>query len=478
MRLRICLAVGCLALEVSSRALAQSEPEVSAPPAAPVGAEPARPRGAEDRPDLPEITDQMLEPVPPPARVLKSWQEALELVRTRNTSLATARAQVLTAQAQARLALAQSLPSLVANGVVQRSLLFGRGIGRTADRFIPNARQPQQATIWSAGLSFRQRLLDVQSWYDQDTASLAVDANLALVQDTQRVAMGALADTLVTVITAGRLTDVSRVSLRSNLSTLDLTRRRARLGAASAVDVLRSEQEVVSNRADVVQADEGLRRAREALGMALGFPMPWGISPDIQIDQLAADARAVCSPVDSTDDRSDVRAARAQLAVSERAVKSVDLGYSPTLDLTSDYNYNTSIGLARPSSWQVGAVLTVPLYDGGATAATRVSAHAQAEASIQRLTETQRRAQLEATQSQRAITVARANFEVSQKARDIARESARLARIAFVHGTGTSFDLVESARRMRLAEIDLTIKEFEVIRAEITALLALSNCTL
>jgi hypothetical protein len=38
--------------------------------------------------------------------------------------------------------------------------------------------------------------------------------------------------------------------------------------------------------------------------------------------------------------------------------------------------------------------------------------------------------------------------------------------------------LVESARRQRLAEIDVTIKEFEVVRARIAALLALSNCSL
>jgi hypothetical protein len=74
--------------------------------------------------------------------------------------------------------------------------------------------------------------------------------------------------------------------------------------------------------------------------------------------------------------------------------------------------------------------------------------------------------------------VAEANFAVSRQARDIAEESARLSRIAFVHGTGTSFDLVESARRQRLAEIDVTIREFEVVRAKVSALLALSNCDL
>ena len=103
---------------------------------------------------------------------------------------------------------------------------------------------------------------------------------------------------------------------------------------------------------------------------------------------------------------------------------------------------------------------------------------ANASVARQQLTDTTRRARLEAAQAQRAVTVAESNFGVSRQARDIAVESARLARIAFMHGTGTSFDLVDSARRQRLAEIDVTIKEFEVVRARIAALLALSNCSL
>jgi hypothetical protein len=38
--------------------------------------------------------------------------------------------------------------------------------------------------------------------------------------------------------------------------------------------------------------------------------------------------------------------------------------------------------------------------------------------------------------------------------------------------------LVETARRQREAEIDVTIKEFDIARAQLAALLALSNCNL
>ena len=56
------------------------------------------------------------------------------------------------------------------------------------------------------------------------------------------------------------------------------------------------------------------------------------------------------------------------------------------------------------------------------------------------------------------------------------KSSARLSRVAFESGTGTSFDLVDSGRRQREAELDLAVKEFDVVKAKIAALLATATC--
>jgi len=428
---------------------------------------------------VPDVTDPMLEPVEQPAQLLGSWHQAMSLVQSRSTSVATARARILEANARSRQALAGALPVISGNGSVNRNLLFATGstlLGSSAN--VTTTRLPYPPTVWNAGVSVRQPLIDLRTWFDARTADTAAEAAATNAEDVERLALGALADSIVSVITAERLSDVSRVSLRSNLSALDLTQRRTRLGAASAVDVLRAEQEVASNRSDVVQADEALRRSREALGMALGYPEAWGVAPHIKVDALGADARSVCSPVGTPEERSDVRAAKLNVEVSERTAESVSYGLAPTLDAVSDFSYTTDPRTARPVAWSIGAVLTVPIYDGGRLGAEKDANVANANIARQQLTEATRRARLEAVQAQRAVDVAEANFVVSRQARDIAGESARLARIAFVHGTGTSFDLVDSARTQRLSEIDVTIKEFEVVRARIAAVLAISNCSL
>jgi outer membrane protein TolC len=428
---------------------------------------------------VPEVNDPMLEPIELPPQVLTSLQQALSLVQNRSTTVATARARIAEASARSRQVLASGLPNISGSGSVNRNLLFATGSTITGASGVQNnIRIPFPATTWNAGVSVRQPLVDLRTWYDINTADTAIDAAAASAEDVERQTLGALAETIVSVITAERLAEVSRVSLRFNLSTFDLTERRTRLGAASSVDVLRADQEVASTRSDVVTADETVRRAREALGMALGYPEGWGVAPSIKVDGLGQYAKSICSPVAKPEDRSDVRAAKLNVEVSERAAQSSNLGAAPTVDLVSDFSYTTDPRSARPVLWSIGAVLTIPIYDGGRLGAERNINVANASIARQQLTEATRRAQLEGIQAQRAVEVAGANFGISRQAREIAEESARLARIAFLHGTGTSFDLVESARRQRLAEIDVTLKEFEVVRARIAALLAQSNCSL
>jgi outer membrane protein TolC len=65
---------------------------------------------------------------------------------------------------------------------------------------------------------------------------------------------------------------------------------------------------------------------------------------------------------------------------------------------------------------------------------------------------------------------------VAARTREIAAETARLTKVAYLNGSGTSFDLVDTARRLREAELDYTVKEFDVLRAKIAALLALATC--
>jgi outer membrane protein TolC len=404
----------------------------------------------------------------------------LQLVRSRSTELASSVAEIRRAAGQAEGALARAYPTVDATGSVSQHLLLGTGVNFSADGALANQRIPDPSTLWNARLSARQPLLDLSVWHDVQTAHNVTRAARERTANLERLVLAGLADTIVSVVTAERLAEVSRIALRSSLSTLSLTRRRAELGAGSSVDVLRAEQEVALNRTQVVSSNESLLRAREALGLALGYPEPWGVTTEVRLDELGQDAARLCPALPSLDQRADVRAARADVEVARSQTRAADYRLAPRLDLVSDLSYQNSSNTAngRPVQWTIGALLSVPLYDGGARNAERVQSEAQQVVAEATLTQTQRQASLEVSQATRAVSVATTNHRLSFESRELARQTARLAELSFINGKGTSFELVDAARRHQQAELDLAVQEFEVVRARITALLANANCSL
>lgn len=420
----------------------------------------------------------MLAPVPPAHEQLRDWRQALRLIRSNNTTLRSARAQIDVAQGQARQALANALPQLTGNAQIQRHILRGRGFDPFTQRL--STLLPDPATTWNAGATLRIPVLASKAWYDHGTAKDQIEATRLQAKDAERAAVSQVALAIISVVTAERLAEVTRVNLRSALSMLELNRRRARLGSASAVDVLRMEQEVASSKAQLLSADEAVRRAREALGLALGTPSPWGVSPNISLNQLAEDARTSCQTENSLDSRYDIRAAEAKVQIAKRNVNSVDHLFVPTIDAVSTVTYwDDELRTANRQhvTWTIGGLLTWNIYDGGLRYGIRDTNQGLLRVAEDTVTDRKRAARVEVDRAVRNIEVAKAQLEVATKTAEITRQSAKFAQITFLNGTGTSFDMVDTARNQRQAEIDVAIKEFELLQAKITAFLAMASCS-
>jgi len=346
---------------------------------------------------------------------------------------------------------------------------------------IPSSSTTLNGTTLVGSVGLRQPVFNLGAWYSVGTAKERERVAELSAEDVQRQQLATVALAAVGVITASRVAESSRVSLASDLSTLELTQRRAALGAATAVDVLRAAQEVSLVRAQLVTADESLRQARESLGSALGFTSGWDVSTSLRVEDLERTANAACRPVQGLDSRSDIRAAERNVRAAQRDRTAVDYLYAPTVNLVSNLTYTDNLqksGDFNLTQWTIGGQLAWTLYDGGDRYGQQRFTNAAQVVAREQLTQKKRDAILQLTQADRAIVVAQANLEVSTQARDIAKESARLSRLAFINGNGTSFDLVDSARRLREAEIDLLNRESQVFQARLSAFLSRANCAI
>jgi outer membrane protein, multidrug efflux system len=303
------------------------------------------------------------------------------------------------------------------------------------------------------------------------------DATRLSAGDRKRTLVLGLANAIVAVVTAERAAELTRVGLRVALEQAEIVVRKQGLGGATAIDVVRAQQNAENARATLVSGDEVLRQAREALGVALGFPEETGVSHELSVGEIAADAQAVCPPVRSIEERPDVASARANLDVAKRNLRNVWYGFLPTLTAASTLSATTVVAQGSPNpTWNVQGLLTVPLWDGGARYGTVRVARAEEDTAAQELEALRRDGLIQVEQAQRGLVVAQLAYHVAVRQRDLSARNDVLNQMAYLAGQGTSLELVTASEAHREAELNLALKEFGVVRSRLLAALALAAC--
>ena len=447
---------------------ASAQPAPATPPAAPTG----------QLPPAPEVNDPMLAPVPRPKVEIGNWEEALKHVRARSTDLRIAAQQIARAEAQSRIALAGALPTINGQGLYTHNLITNttRQFAGAGGAQLKTVETPYPDYI-TGSLVASQPVLALRSWYAIGTADRNENVAHLTLEDTKRQIALNVANAIVGVVTAERVAELNRVGLSNALTRLELAVRRTTLGSGTGLDVVRARQDVETARATLVAGDESLRQSREALGLALGISEEVGVPPNVDLNGIESSARSSCKPAANVDERPDIAALREQTTVARRLVNDVKYQFAPTVDVRSSLA-TTSIdtGAAPNTTWNVQAVLTVPIFDGGIRYGNLRDTRAQEVIAGEKLEAARRQATIQVAQAQRGVSVAEDRRRVAAQTRDLAAENDRLTRTAYLEGRGTSLELVTAAQALREAEIQLALRDFEVVKARVLAILALASC--
>ncbi|MCL2725317.1 MAG: TolC family protein [Polyangiaceae bacterium] len=456
-------------------------PSTMNPPVAPQVARPATPAPGATLPPLPKIDvkDDMLTPVPAAKRQLSDWRDALALMHARSTDLATAYAEVRRAEAQTRTALSAVLPTINATGSLPHQFITREtaAFAGAAASETSTLKTPQSDYV-SGNITLSQSLINVQAWHAIGTAKKNEEVQGLSADDTMRTITLNLATSIIGVVAAERIAELNRVGLRSSLEQREITARKRNLGTATGLDVVRADQDVANARATLVTGDESLRKAREALGLALGLPEAIGVPPTMKLDDVLGGAVHSCPALEHQDDRPDIAAAKKRVEVAERNVHDVELSFLPTLSLGSTLSTTTqNTGSAPNTTWSVQGVLSFQIWDGGARYGALRNNRALRDEAGYALEAAQRSVTIQIEQARRNIGVAEASLEVARQARDLASQVDQLTRISYQVGQVTSLELVIAASSLRQAEIELALREFDVVSARLAALFALARCT-
>jgi outer membrane protein len=302
--------------------------------------------------------------------------------------------------------------------------------GRIANAVTANARQ-----LTAANQDVQQGRADVE----QETAT----AYWALVtaRDSERV----LAESLVDY-------DVH----------LKESRDRRDVGMAASNEVLAVQVQREQAELARLQAASSAAVANANLLRLLDLPPDTSIEPVEPLAEPAPSPPPAAAPPAAEAARPEIVALRSRIAAGRANAAATRAGLWPQANLSAGYDYanpNPRILPLEPrwkTSWSVGAVVSLSLFDGGRTAAAAAQIDAQADALGHRLEDLERRVRLEVTQRLLELSTSRQAAAVAVANLDSAHENVRVARDRYHEGVIPSSELLDAETALLRASLDRT----------------------
>lgn len=270
--------------------------------------------------------------------------------------------------------------------------------------------------------------------------------------------------------------DVLSVNLRA-------TRDRFEIGDLTRTDVAQSQARLALAEGDARAASANLASAREAYIRLVGSP-PGTLAPPPPLPNLPESAEsAVAIALESNP---DIIAAREEARAAKYDIDVAGAGRLPKVSLYSQGGYNDyfgTLGSGVPGadfaqsekSAQVGARLSLPLFQGGRTAAQRRQAQAFASAALEAEIAAERDVIAQTRASWSSWLAARELIDSSQVAVEAAELSLEGVRAENTVGNRTILDILDAEQELLSARVRLVTSRRNAYVAGFTLLAAMGK---
>jgi len=382
-----------------------------------------------------------------------------------NTSVREAVARLAQARALVRAANADRLPQIG----------LGAGVGRGAGA--DSASGPTPSTLWQAGvqLAYEPDLFG-RATGRRDAASLDAQAREALLQSTRLAVQAETAQTYLAL----RALDVERALVRETVEayagTLRLTQRRHQAGDIAELDVVRVQAEVAATEAEALALDRQRAALENALAVLVGesasqFNLPPADWP------AALPTIPAGVPATVLARRPDVAAAQSSLLAAQARVGVAQAAWFPNLSLTGAGGF-ASLELGdlfkwSARAWSVGALLALPIFDGGRREAGVQDAKAQLDGALASYRGQVLVAFREVEDQLSALHLLHEQAQAQGRAVDAARRATTLSDTRYRNGLVSQLELLDARRselRNRRQALQVRSAQFQATVVLIRAL--------
>jgi NodT family efflux transporter outer membrane factor (OMF) lipoprotein len=285
----------------------------------------------------------------------------IEEAQISNLDVAVAVARIVQADAQAQVSGSPLLPAVNANGSYTRSRSSqstGGGGGGSSER-----------EVYQASLNASYEI----DFWGKNRAALRAADELAVATrfDREVVALSttaAVANAYFQVLAAQDRLAIARRNLTSANRILDVIKQRLSVGTTSDLEVAQQESIVATQRAAIPPLRQTLRQQTATLAVLVGRPPELVAIRGGSMSRITVPKVTPGLPSELLTQRPDIREAEARLASANANVESARAAFFPSIQLTSEFGYQSAIlkTLFLPQSvfYTVAGSLTQPIFDG------------------------------------------------------------------------------------------------------------------
>lgn len=266
--------------------------------------------------------------------------------------------------AAGRLAQARALAGQVdANRFPQ----LGVGAGATRQRNSTTNNVAQTVVSAGATLSYEVDLFGKLSGAS-NAASLDATSREALLRSTQLLVQADVAQTYLSLRALDTERELVRGTLLAYQNTLRLTEVRFREGDVAELDVARVRSEAAATESEALALDQRRAVLEHALAVLVGeVASNFAVEPSAWSTALPVIPAGVPSTVLTR--RSDIAAAQNSMQAAQARVGVAKAAWFPIFSLTANGGYAApdikDLFKLSTQAWGIGALLSLPIFDGG-----------------------------------------------------------------------------------------------------------------
>jgi outer membrane protein TolC len=384
-------------------------------------------------------------------------KDAIDRATRNNPTVAQAAAGIMRAEAILQQVRSSSLPALSLSTTtnVTNPIKFG-GLS-----VIPAV---QTQTTPTLGVP----ILTPVAWAQRNQAGDQVVVAQQNEKEVRRQVAVAAGQTYLAIIARRRVLDLNTRSRDNARAHYEFANQRFQGGIGSRLNMLRAEQEMLSDETRVEEALLAIQQSQEALGVLVGTDGP--------VDAMDYPVFQIPDELGQLTNRTDVQLIVAREGAAQRVysdswkdrLPSVNAAFAPSIIEPSGL-------FAKAFSWRAQVLFTLPVFDSGLRAGEQAQRLADLNTIKFERSNLERQAASEIRVARDAVASTTRSFAQAQQAADRANQVVQITDVAFREGASTNIEVLDAQRQARDVETQAAIAEDALKRAQLDLLVALGR---